>query len=114
MTMEYINTPGVLKMSDEHRIDVIRKLRNDLINDFLDEQNLRAYLKSHYNHNEINSMRIEFIKMELHDLFIEPLDLAHYARLLLEMKQTGTASLACKNEALFFDELNKIFSKYIY
>lgn len=106
--------PDALKISDEHRIDIIRKLRNDLIKDFLEEQTLQAYFKKQYNLIELNAIRIEYIKKELRDLLIEPVDLAHYARLLMAMKQAGTASLAGKNENLFYEDLDKIFRKYIH
>lgn len=109
---ENTNTSSVLKISDEHRIDIIRKLRNDLAKDFLEEQNLISYFKEHYNRNELNLIRIEFIKKELRDLLIAPVDLVHYASLIIEMKQAGTASLTGKNGNLFYEELDKIFRKY--
>jgi hypothetical protein len=103
-----------VKLSDEHRIDIIRTIRNDLIKDFLDEKNLIAYFSEQYNLKELNSRRIEFIKKELKELLIAPIDLAHYASLLLEMKQNGTASLSGKNEKLFYDELDEIFNRYTF
>ena len=108
------NLADTLKVTDEHRIDIIRKLRNDLIKDFLEEKNLLAYFKEYYNRNQLNRIRIEFIKKELGDLLIAPVDLAHYASLLIEMKQAGTASLTGKNESLFYDELDKVFRRYIH
>lgn len=111
---ENANTADAIKISDEYRIDIIRKLRNDLIKDFLEEQTLRAYFKEHYNRKELNAIRIEFIKKELQDLLITPVDLVHYASILIEMKQAGTASLAGKNENLFYEELDKVFRKYIH
>jgi hypothetical protein len=103
-----------VKLTDEHRIDLIRNLRNDLIKDFLNEQNLVAYFEQHLNRKELNNRRIEFIKKELRDLLIAPVDLAHYATLMIEMKQNGTATLTGKNDKLFYDELEKIFRKYAY
>ncbi len=107
-------TTDGIKLSDEHRIDIIRSIRNDLIKDFLDEKNLITYFSEQYNLKELNTRRIEFIKKELKDLLIAPVDLAHYASLLLEMKQNGTASLTGKNDKLFYDELDKIFNRYTF
>jgi hypothetical protein len=103
-----------VKFTDEYRIDLIRKLRNDLIKDFLDERNLIAYFAEQYNQKELNNRRIEFIKKELKELLIAPVDLVHYAALMIEMKQNGTASIASKNEKLFYDELDKIFKRYTF
>ena len=99
------------KVSDEHRIYLIHKLRNDLINRFLEEETLCVYFNEHFKYR-LNDLRVEFIKKELRDLLISPVDLVHYATLLIEMKQAGTASLTNKNENLFYDELDSIFKKY--
>src|SRR5688572_17498785 len=100
------------KVSDEQRIDLIRKLRNELIKQFLEEQKLHFHFKDNFK-CKLNAIRIEFIKKELHDLLTSPLDLVNYATMLIEMKQAGTASLTIKNEDLFFKELDVIFRKYI-
>jgi hypothetical protein len=100
------------KVSDEQRIDLIRNLRNELINHFLLEQNLHIYFKENYNY-ELNAIREEFIKKELRELLISSVDLVQYATLLLEMKHAdGTASLTINNDDLFYEELEAIFRKY--
>jgi hypothetical protein len=106
-------TEGV-KLTDEYRIDLIRNLRNDLVKHFLDDKNLINFFAEQYDQKQLNTRRIEFIKKELRELLIAPVDLAHYATLMLEMKQSGTASIASKNEKLFYDELEKIFKRYSY
>jgi len=100
------------KVSDEHRIGLIRRLRNELIKYFLDEPNLKAYFKEHYKYT-LNAIRIAIIKKELQELYNSSVDLVQYATLLIEMKQAGTASLTTKNEELFYEELDMIFRKYI-
>jgi predicted class III extradiol MEMO1 family dioxygenase len=112
--MEPQKTSEAVKLTDEYRIDLIRKLRNDLIKEFLDERNLLAYFAEQFNQKELNSRRVEFIKKELKELLIAPVDLVHYSPILLEMKHDGTASISSKNERLFYDELEKIFRKYIF
>ncbi|MBX2966095.1 MAG: hypothetical protein KF845_08110 [Cyclobacteriaceae bacterium] len=102
------------KSSDEQRIGHIRDLRNSLIKDFLIDDNLVAYFEKQYNHKQLNTRRLEFIKKELRELLIAPVDLVHYAPLLLEMKQEGTASITSNHEGLFYVELDRIFSKYTF
>jgi hypothetical protein len=102
------------RISDQMRIDHIRTLRNSLIKDLLDERTLMEYFSTQFSHKRLNARRVVFIKKELQELLIAPVDLAHYAPLLLEMKNNGTASLANKNEKLFYDELDKIFKKYTF
>ncbi|MBX2956209.1 MAG: hypothetical protein KF846_08630 [Cyclobacteriaceae bacterium] len=100
------------KLSYTQRIDHIRTLRNSLIKDFLDEANLIRYFAEQYRHMHLNTRKLEFIKKELRELLDAPVDLVHYASLLLEMKQEGTASITASHHKLFYDELEKIFSRY--
>ena len=109
MLTENVNTYE--NVSVDYRIDLIRKFRNELAIYFLEEKNLQFYFKEHFK-LKLNTIRIEFIKKELYELLHSSVDLVHYATLLIEMKQAGTASLAGKNEDLFYDELNVIFRKY--
>lgn len=112
--METQKASEAVKLTDEYRIDLIRKLRNELIKEYLDERNLVSYFAEQYHQKELNNRRVEFIKKELKELLIAPVDLVHYAPILLEMKQDGTASISSKNEKLFYDELEKIFKKYVF
>jgi hypothetical protein len=102
------------KISDTQRIEHIRTLRNSLINDFLNDATLIDYFSRQFNNVTLNTRRIEFIKKELRDLVNAPVDLVHYAPILLEMKQQGAASIAAKYEKLFYAELEKIFNRYTF
>ena len=57
-----------IKKSHENNIDLIQKIRNDLMKDFLDERYLREYLSAHYHLREISNVKVEFIKKELKEL----------------------------------------------
>jgi hypothetical protein len=100
--------------SDESIIDLIRKLRNDLIKDFLDERYLRDYLANKYNVRELSNIKIEFMKKDLKELLIAPVDVTHYNSLMEHIKATDSAALSEGNEKLFYTELEVIFKKYIY
>jgi hypothetical protein len=56
-------------------IDVIRRQRNELIKDFLDERSLLSYLRSQYKVKELTCLQITLIKKDLKDLMSSPLNL---------------------------------------
>lgn len=98
----------------ERILDLVRKLRNDLIKDFLDERNVLDYFSKQYNPREISSTRLAFMKKELKELLITPVNETHYATLIEHIRESGTASLSDKYEPLFFKEVEVILRKYIY
>jgi hypothetical protein len=102
------------KFSDVDRIDHIRTVRNELIKNFLNDTVLIDYFEQQFSHKHLNSRRLEFIKKELRDLLIAPVDLVHYAPLLLEMKQQGSSTISADHEKLFYAELMPILSRYIF
>lgn len=95
-------------------IDVIRKLRNDLVKDFLDERNLIAYLSEQFRIMELSAIKIEFIKRDLKNLLIAPVDIAWYQPIVDDYHATGSASLSEGNEKLFYKEIETVLKKYIY
>jgi hypothetical protein len=95
-------------------VDVVRRLRNDLIKDFLDERVLIEYLSTQYRIMEISRVRVEFIKADLQRLLIAPVDLEWYKAIVEDYKATGSAALSDRNEKLFYKEIEGILKKYIY
>lgn len=95
-------------------VDVIRKLRNDLIKDFLDERTLIAYLSTQYKIMELSAIKLEFIKAELKQLLIAPVNIEWYNPILEDFKATGSAALSEGNEKLFYKEIEGVLKKYIY
>jgi hypothetical protein len=95
-------------------VDVIRRLRNDLIKDFLDERVLIEYLSTQYRIIELSRVRVQFIKADLQRLLIEPVNLEWYKPILEDYKATGSAALSDRNEKLFYKEIEGILKKYIY
>jgi hypothetical protein len=103
METKTINT----QWTDESIIELVRKLRNDLIKDFLDERFLKEYIASHFRVRELSNVKIEFIKKELKELLISPVNTAHY-------QLTDSAALTENNEQLFYKEIENLFKRYIY
>lgn len=100
--------------NDEHTIDLIRKIRNDLVKDFLDERHLQAYVSRQYNIRELSRVKVELIRKELKELLIMPVDIAHYSPLIEYIRETDSASLADKHELLFYQEVERVFKKYLF
>jgi hypothetical protein len=106
--------PVETQWTDERIIDLVRQLRNDLIKDFLDERNLKEYMNMHYKMSTLSQVKIEFIKRDLKELLINPVDTNHYAPLMHHIKATDSAALTDHNEQLFYRELESVFKRYIY
>lgn len=107
-----VNEP--VKWCDEHTIDLIRKIRNDLIKDFLDERHLLSWIDLHYRMKELSKVKMELIRKELKELLIVPVDTVHYAPIIQHIRENNSASLSDRHEALFYEELERILKKYIY
>ena len=110
METNTINT----QWTDENVIELVRKLRNDLIKDFLDERLLKEYILTHFNVRELSPVKIEFIKRDLKELLIAPVNTQHYEPLITQIKQTDSAALSDHNEQFFFKELEMIFKRYLF
>ncbi|HTJ51996.1 MAG TPA: hypothetical protein VL443_21190 [Cyclobacteriaceae bacterium] len=100
--------------TDEKILDLICKLRNDLIKDFLDERYLKEYVATNFNIRELSNIKIEFMKKSLKELLIAPIDIIHYEPIIQQIKSTESASLTEGNELLFYKELEGLFKKYVY
>lgn len=103
-----------IKWTDQNIIDLIRKIRNDLIKDFLDERFLRNYLDTNYKIRELSLIKVEFIKNNLKELLISPVNVSHYHKVIEQIRETDSASLSEGNDKLFYKEIEAILKKYIY
>ena len=103
-----------IRWTEENIIDLIRKLRNDLIKDFLDERYVKEYMFAHYSMKEVSSIRIEFLKQHLKRLLIAPVDVVHYSSLINLIRENDTASLSEGNEKLFYTEMDKVLRNYLF
>ena len=110
MERNIINT----QWTDQSILDLVRRLRNDLIKDFLDERYLKQYLGDRFSIRDLSQIKVEFIKKELKELLIMPVDINHYEPLINQIKLTDSAALTETNEKLFYLELEGTFKKYIY
>lgn len=110
MNLDHVNT----QQTDDRTLELVRKLRNDLIKDFLDERHLKTYLATHFRVNELSNVKIEFIKKDLKELLISPVNISHYQELITQIRETDSAALTESNEPLFYKELEFIFKRYMF
>lgn len=110
MNLNEVNT----QWTEDRILELVRKLRNDLIKDFLDERHLKAYLSNQFRVNELSNIKIEFIKKDLKELLISPVNTVHYQALIEQIRETDTAGITETNEPLFYKELELIFKRYMF
>ncbi len=110
MSLNEVNT----KWTDERILELVRKLRNDLIKDFLDERHLREYVANNFRVADLSNIKVEFIKKDLKELLISPVNTRHYQGLIDQIRETDTAGITETNEPLFYKELESIFKRYMY
>jgi hypothetical protein len=95
-------------------IDVIRKLRNDLIKDFLDERNLILYLSEQFRKTELSASKAAGIKTDLKNLLISPVNIELYNSIIGDYKITGSPSVSKENEKLFYKDIDEILKNHVY
>ena len=110
MSLNEVNT----QWTEDRILELVRKLRNDLIKDFLDERHLKEYLSANFRVNELSNIKIEFIKKDLKELLISPVNINHYQNLIGQIRETDSAGLTETNEPLFYRELELIFKRYMF
>lgn len=102
------------QLSDENSVDLIKKLRSDLLKDFLDERYLKEYISKKFNVRELSNVKIEFIKKGLKELLQEPIDLSKYEEVLTIIKDTDGETLADGEDQVFYTEIETVLRRNIY
>lgn len=100
-----------VQVSMEGIIASIRNQRNVLIHDVLNDSGLRSFLEKQFDTFIISAVKTEFLKRDLKELQNSPLDLAHYAAMIRQMKEQNTETPE-EIHPLFLKELKIIFQKY--
>lgn len=104
----------VIRWTNENIVELIRKMRNDLIKDFLDERYLLEYVASNFKIRDIPRVKMELIRAELKDLLIHPVSIPHYEGLITQIRETDSAAISAGNEGLFYREIETILKRYLY
>lgn len=101
----------VAKLPMEKIIDLIRHVRNGLVKELLANDNAQNYFIAQYQ-KPISKIKLEFLKRDLSEFLIYPVDLVHYSGLIREIREDNSARLSEKNDKLFFKEIDLVFNKY--
>lgn len=95
-------------------IDRVRTSRNNKIKEFSEKRVIVEYFRKHHG-IELSDRKLEFLSRELKELLIAPVDLAHYASVITEFKDSpGKTGLDDQCAQLIMDELTKIFKRYTF
>ena len=98
---------------EETGVELIRKMRDDLLKDFLDERYIKEYLALKYNVKELSNIKIEFIKKGVKELLLIPVDILHYESMLTTPRESeGVVSV--EGNQLFYAEIEKVLMRYLY
>lgn len=100
--------------SNEDSVEIIRKLRNDILKDFLDERYLREYLVTKFNVKELSNIKVEFIKKDLKELLLTPLDLVHYQKVLEEARDSDPNGISEADDRLCYTEIEKVLIRHLF
>jgi hypothetical protein len=109
-----VEKPQVPETGEVDVVDKIRNLRNELVKDFLDDRFLLEYLQTRYNQIDISRVKIEFIRKDLKQLLISPVDLQHYKAIIEDFRANESFSLSEGNESYFYKEVESVLKKHLY
>jgi len=62
----------------------------------------------------LSAVKVEFIKKDLKNFLIAPVDVVWYKPIIDDFKETGSAALSEGNEKLFYKEIESVLKRYIY
>ena len=94
-------------------IGYLQEKRDSIINDLLDDRAPHPFVENQYRQVASSPVRLEFLKRELRELKKTKLDLAHYAGLIKQIKESHTTA-ALDNSVLFQQEMKTIVGKYAF
>jgi hypothetical protein len=73
------------QISTENAIDLIRTYRNTIVKSFLNDESIKRFFIERYN-CQVSNVKIEFLKRELKELLISPVDLMSESDSLVVLK----------------------------
>ena len=104
---------SLLRLSNEDIIEHIHDTRNELVGKLMHEDHLKTFLKDHFS-VEVNSrIKIEFIRRSLKELAGLPVDLSHYAQLILEIRKSGSMVVSKVSERYFVNDIERTLKGYL-
>lgn len=104
------------KWTTEEIIDLVRQKRNGMVKLYLENDAIQQFFKSEFGVEFISNTKIEFLKRDMRELLLAPVDLAYYSALILELKEINNIHVmeTPAYDQLFLDQIKSIFKKYIF
>ena len=111
LTMEVINKA---QRSQDDK-ELVKKLRDDVLKDFLDERYLREYLASYYKVHELSNVKIEFMKKDFREVMAAPLEESRYETIVAQLDNPDKEERQDDHgHQLFFEEIEKVVMRYLF
>lgn len=103
----------IIRSSGEDAIDIIREHRNELIDRLSSDAFLIIYLSEQFHRIDISSNKLSFIKRALLQLKDSPVDLSHYAMLILEVRKKDSSFISPGKEEYFRSDILRAIQNYL-
>ncbi len=104
---------AMIRSSGENVIELIKDHRDDLIHRLVDPIVLEEYLLHEFQLTELSGVKLEYIKRALVELSLTPVDLSHYAALILETRKNGSLSISNTTEQFFRKDIERTIKNYL-
>ena len=101
------------KLNMELIIDLVRTKRNELIKQMLRNDSFVDYFSNIFK-RDLSKIKTEFVRRELKEMLIHPVDLVHYSKLISHIKETNTYLITQSSETFFYEEINIGLKKYCF
>ncbi len=107
---------NIATLSMTEIIDLIRQNRIRTIKKYLYDHEIQLHFKIQFEKEKISPVKIEFLKRDLNELLISPVDLVYYASVINDIKESNNVDLLddSNHSIVFQKEIDAIFKKYIY
>lgn len=107
------NSDSIIRSSGENVIELIKEYRDALIDRLYEVEFLKSYLQEEYKIVDLSTIKLEFIRRALKELKCTPLDLSHYAALILETRKNDSFFISRNSEDYFRKEIERTIQNYL-
>lgn len=103
----------IIRFSNEDIIELIREHRDEMIAALLKEPALRKFLFRQYKLADLSAKKTEFIRKALQELATRPVDLVHYAALILDIRKKEGSMISATWDFLFHQDIDRAIRNYL-
>jgi hypothetical protein len=99
--------------TEQQGIELIAKSRDKILRGLMEDHNLRIYFAERGALSKLSNVKIEFVKKDLKEAILSPLNMSIYGDLLGELKNGESINYNVLNHRSFYKEIEIILRKYI-